>query len=63
MTVEEYILKNNKAHWKVFKNGVTLMTDKTIKFMMLDSNEEVYECLTSEIITVIEGIDEVTLVI
>lgn len=63
MTVEEYILKNNKAHWKVFENGVTLMTDKTIKFMMLDSNEEVYECLTSEIITVIEGIDEVTLVI
>lgn len=63
MTVEEYILKNNKGHWRVFRNGVTLMTHKTIKFMMLDSNELVYEYLTSEVISVIEGIDEVTLVI
>lgn len=63
MTVEKYILDNKLKCWKVFKNSIVVMTDKTIDFMILDDNEYVYELLKSEIVTVVDGIEETTLVI
>lgn len=63
MTVEKYILDNKLKRWKVFKNSIVVMTDKTIDFMILDDNEYVYELLKSEIVTVVDGIEETTLVI